>query len=238
MIRLQRPEQAEIDMNQDAIHRIFEGNADAAKQLLVDCIERAKRYIGSALPHHPVAPCASLYLESVPLLGSLGPEDTWYGYNTRSFLLYRHLFGANFIQAHAQWSAETASLFCAAASYNLAMIYHHQGITEGEVPALSRARSFYCVSLDLLTGDDSQSDHNSIFDYTNYQTVVLTLALYNNLGHLHSFLDDHEGVVQCRQDLEQKLASHSRVVDDETVSFFQSSLLWGNGVVPPKATMA
>ena len=128
----------------------------------------------------------------------------------------------------SRWCAETACLFCAAAGYNLATIYHHQGIIEGDVPALSRARSFYCVSLDLLT---EELEHN-------LEATSLTLALYNNLGHLHSFLDDHEGVTQCRQDLERKLSTHGHHVDVAAASFFQQSLMWGENYVPPGALMA
>ena len=226
MIRLEVPEQTEIDLHQDAIHRIFEGNVDLAKQLLVDCIERAKRYMG-------IAPSAastfqSMHLDVIPLVGALGPDDGWQGYDTQSFLLFRNLFGPSFASVQATWTAPEACLFCAAASYNLGMIYHHQGVTDGDLPALSRARSFYCVSLDLLT----EGLEN------NMEATVLTLALYNNLGHLHSFWADHEGVMQCRQDLEQKIVTHGHHIDGDAASFFQQSLMWGDGFVPPGALMA
>ena len=230
MIRIQVPHQAEIDLHQDAIHRIFEGNVDAAKQLLVDCIERAKRHLVTQHPSE-VATLQPLYLDTIPLVGALGPDDGWRGYETRSFILYRQLLGPSFLGAHAQWSAEAASLFCAAAGYNLAMIYHHQGVTEGDVPAMSRARSFYCVGLDLLTSEGLEH---------NLEAILLALALYNNLGHLHSFLNDLEGVSQCRQDLEQRLSTipQGHTMDVDTISFFQQSLMWGEGYVPPGALMA
>ena len=203
-----------IDMNQQAIQFIFEGREESAKNLLVDCVEQAQRHLDEYKKGTSRANAhASLGIDSIALMGALGPEDDWHGYNTRRFCFYRFLFHVHAVAGDAL--NETDSIFlCATATYNLAMIHHHCGIVDDDLMAISRARSFYCVSLDLLTQD---------VVLANPESILLQIALYNNLGHLHSFEDDDDDAIQCQTDM-RRIFSRNVELDPTTKAFFLHSL--------------
>lgn len=203
-------EQIVTRMNQDAVLRVLEGNSEEAKVLLSDCLNHATSWVARAAPGQNPSVC----IIEVPLVGALGPEDDWHGYTGRFFQLYRYVFHASIADdTKVPWDAPTAVLFCATATYNLAIVYHHDGMIEGDTSALGQARSLYSNSLRFLSRELESGDSNA---------NLLAMALYNNLGHLLSFLDDRSGVLQCRMELQNRLDRAN--VNDATATFFRHSL--------------
>eukprot|EP00977_Amphora_coffeiformis_P027503 scaffold34616_cov275-Amphora_coffeaeformis.AAC.1 len=228
-------------MNHGAVQWIFEGYAEEVKELLVDCISDAKEEQHHLLSRRPAPTSAATTtttsavfsqpstksectVEMVPLVGALGPEDEWQGYKTSFFRFYRKA-----CLIHFKWGDDNddevyvtaISILMAVASYNLALIYHHQGIVEYDAYALSRARVFYFVSLNALK---DINDTNVKSDQgTEDQVTVLEIAIYNNLGQLNSYVNDSQAVVQCWQDLQKKLMRIRRI-EPEMAEFILYSL--------------
>ena len=213
---MSRVEETVAQLNQDALYLICEGNEEQAKQMLNDCLQQAKVHSENVSNRPGCAP-APIPLSTVPLVGALGPEDDWEGYEGGYFKLYRFLFTLP-TTGTCPWDAHSFNAFCAVVSYNLAMIYHHEGIVEGEFASLASAHSLYTFCGNMLVA----TRHSSVRGL-----VELGLALTNNMGHLCSYLGDGELLIKCRRELEVKLLGAQP--DQGTAAFFRHSLsrAWG-----------
>ena len=91
--------------------------------------------------------------------------------------------------------------------------YHHQGLMNGDLPLLSQALYFYHLGLEFLC---------TAKDAVVSGTHTLRMALYNNCGHVCSFLGDGQGVLKCREGLHAELEKATS--ECGTGTFFQQSL--------------
>lgn len=198
--------------NQEALTLMCEGHEVQAKQIFHACLNQAQQRKQSEFPG---SSRSSISPRPVPLMGALGPEDDWNGYQGQYFQFYRNVFTVNNIGAHI-WDSATYSLFCAMVSYNLAIMYHHEGIVEGEITAMGMARTLYYTAMESFTNCRVGNDAG---------ILLLGLALYNNLGFFNARVGDTEGMQQCRQLMETALAGNPSL-DQESEAFFRSSMAW------------
>ena len=204
-------------MNQDALLLIFEGYDQRAKETLHECLDKAvQRAKGSAFPG---SSRSSLSVSCIPLIGSLGPEDDWQGYGGQYFQLYRYLFNLTETGVHL-WDSVTYFSFAGMVGYNVAMIYHHEGLLQDDLSSLLTARVWYEYSINMLARGRDTSDQG---------TILLRLSLYNNLGHVCSLLGDGPGVRRCRKDMQTNLLG-AHPVDAATLGIFHRglSLAWAH----------
>lgn len=198
-------------MNQEALNFMCEGNEVQAKQIFHQCLDQVQQRKNASMPG---SSRSVIFPSPIPLMGALGPEDEWTAYQTagQGFELYRHVFAISSIGAHI-WDASTFSLFAAMVSYNLAIMYHHEGLVEGEMSALASARTLYYTSMNAFNNSRVGNDIG---------IAKLGLALYNNLGFLHAQVNDQQGMAHCRQLITTALSRHTNF-DPETESFFRHS---------------
>jgi hypothetical protein len=91
-----------------------------------------------------------------------------------SFLtMYRQAF---LVQVDAL-SSDDDSALSAVVLFNMALLHHTQGLTDGKSEALERANRLYSMAVDIVLVFESPKG-----------TCLLLLALYNNLAHLSSLL--------------------------------------------------
>ena len=74
--------------------------------------------------------------------------------------------------------------------YNMALISHSKGFHCGNTRALNKALNLYSMVLSLLRGDDTAM-------YPFDIKTLLVLAVWNNMGHIHSLLLNLEETYQC-----------------------------------------
>uniref|UniRef100_A0A7S3KV70 KIF-binding protein n=1 Tax=Amphora coffeiformis TaxID=265554 RepID=A0A7S3KV70_9STRA len=201
-----------LEMNEEAIHLLYEGDAEEAISTLLSCLEGAREpFFQNSSSEERTG--LSAHLEAIPLGGVLGSEDSIDDYEIEYFGFYRYAFTADKSRVVLSWGNQGWFCFRAAVAFNLALIYHHQGLVNADLPVLSQAVSMYHLGLDFveLAKDLDDSGINN-----------LRLALYNNLGHVYSFLGDGEGVKNCREGLQTELQKTRP--DCSTGAFFRRSL--------------
>lgn len=217
-----------IQVNEEAIHSLYLGDVDEACSMLYECLVGTRERLSISTVEN-----ASLCLETLPLSAAFGPEDGWKGYDTEHFRLYQFAFTVEEVPFLNE-------RLYAVLTYNLALLYHHQGLISGNVPMLSSAATLYRLCLDLINtrlqkGVGIDEDQDSEDEHGDKQ---LELATYNNLGHLHSFMGDMQGVVVCRQALLNILSSR-RYPYSTTIAFLeQQSSSLSKSQVFPFASMA
>jgi hypothetical protein len=93
--------------------------------------------------------------------------------------------------------------------FNMGLVCHTHGLLTGQSQSLSRAMEFYQMVL-ILTGmiedlyiedDENEVWHEEAFNYF----VFLKLAVYSNLGHLHSHFGNGQKTQQCRRAIGETL---------------------------------
>ena len=96
-------------------------------------------------------------------------------------------------------SVHDLSVLLAMVSYNLAMIHHCVGFVESDFDRLLKARRLYEYATQHVAA--AASTASSSDDSEDWP--LLTLAVYNNLGHLASAFGDSEGIEICRNVMER-----------------------------------
>lgn len=178
--------------------KLTELNSVAVDQLCEGSMEEGEAMLSSGLAvglqEHQVTACVTSpqvpsvnktspsSLMTVPLVGVLADDDfpmdaphTW-------FCLYQYAFGL------LQSEPDNMSSLVAMLAYNLAMVHHQIGLVETDFKRLVKARQLYELAVQHVS--------------TAAVPPLLTLAIYNNMGHLCSFFGDTEGIQLCRNALE------------------------------------
>ena len=200
-------------MNQHALLMICEGHHQFAKCVLHECLDKAVQRANGSACDFPGSLRSSLSVSYIPLVGSLGHDDDWRGYVGQYFEFHRFLFDLTETGVRL-WDSVTYLTFSGIVGYNVAMIYHHEGLIEKDLFSLLAARTWYEYSVNMSLRGRDTSDQG---------TMMFRLSLYNNLGHLCSVLGDGAGVRQCRSELETELRS-AHQIEEIMLGFFRHSL--------------
>ena len=217
-----------IQMNDEGLNMLHEGYIDAAETMLFNCLHEARELMPLVGELHCIAEAVQS-LESRPLGRALGPDDSWHGYQADHFVMCRFTFTFN--SSNREWIEFGPSLpilFRAVVTYNLGLIYHHQGLLNSDVPLLSQAGDLYSWGIDLLRIYRGPAQGK--------ETSLLDLALYNNLGHLYSILGDIEGMARCKEMLQYALTLPQP--SQTTTAVFESSLSLSRDPSPRFASSA
>lgn len=228
-------EQVLSEMNLDALYLVCEGEHDAAANLLLDCLAKARRRDMEMAVSHPYyysrhgtvdatssATTTNTIIDTIPLMGAMGPNEDWTGYAANHFVFYRNLFATELPDNYAAWDRETLLSFIIMVMYNLAVIKHELGLVEENMEVLMCARTLYKFALDLV-GQAVVSANN--VSGCAIDMNVLAVAIYNNLGHLFSFIgDDQQGILQCRMGLETHIPVITATLNTGCLSLFHESL--------------
>jgi len=111
------------------------------------------------------------------------------------------------------WHYATLLTFCSVVTFNLGLVFHELGLSEGRLPHLAKARSLYNTGLELLKqlskGQQQQSRNNGNAqvapDAHSLPQAWLQCALHNNAGHVAAFFADPTGMRQARRGLRAAL---------------------------------
>ena len=229
-----------IHVNEDAVHALYEGHVEDAIDMLYESLATSMGTLNPLVGEHDTS--AALPLEALPLTAAFGPDDGWEGYDTEHFRLYRFIFTVRDDEEDEEDGGinyEMNARLYALLTYNLALLYHHQGLMSADLPTLSQASSLYNLCLEMIGTQQQQHQHQHPQqpDYIAEQADhTLELAIYNNLGHCCSFMGDLLGVVQCQEALRNMLMD----ADPHTLAFVEqhspSSL--SQNTITPFASMA
>lgn len=101
--------------------------------------------------------------------------------------------------------------------YNFGLVLQRKGIVEGHDETLKRAKKMYSMCsflLDLMQDRGRQSSH------------IVTMALWNNLGHLHSHFWEMEEVGTCKEKIRLDLSRVGNTLSSEDFVFFHQTVLF------------
>ncbi|CAB9508350.1 expressed unknown protein [Seminavis robusta] len=107
--------------------------------------------------------------------------------------------------------------------YNMGLSYHLSGLSRGSSKELSMARDLYKMALTIVETSLAQV-------HTDRLLLLQLLALFNNLGHIHSYCYEESDTKQCMTAIKALLASrayyHAKCEDaTEAFAFFEWSTL-------------
>ena len=104
------------------------------------------------------------------------------------------------------WHYSTLLTFCSVVTFNLGIVFHELGLSEGRLPHLAKARSLYNMGL-LLLNEQQRSNHHQQLqqDENPMPNAWLKCALHNNLGHLAAFFSDYNALRKARKGLQASL---------------------------------
>lgn len=203
------------NLNSEAIRLLCEGYCEEARRLLGSCLRGINLQLGCAVSynedhHEPPA------LFTIDMEGVLDVCDTQrYAAPLNCFTLFKFAFAVDDDASCQTWNESMLMSLLALMSYNLAMMHHDQGFVHANLSDLAKARRLYEFALLVL------SKANSVGKPT-MDTALLEAALYNDLGHVHSFLGDVPGVIFCRESLKNLM--RNVLLDPEDNRFFQANL--------------
>jgi hypothetical protein len=105
--------------------------------------------------------------------------------------------------------------------YNIGLIYHRTAVRYGNTGGLAQALDLYSASLFLL-------GKNASAGLLKYQCNVLLLALYNNIGQIHSHFFNEAQTLFCRDRLISVFLAtdYTRFLTKEEFIFFDMNILF------------
>jgi hypothetical protein len=105
--------------------------------------------------------------------------------------------------------------------YNVGLIYHRTAIRHAKTQGLSEALAFYTASLFLLGRSASDG-------LLKFECNVLLLAIYNNLGQIHSHFFNEAQTLFCRDQLISVFMStdYTSCLTKEEFIFFYMNILF------------
>ena len=109
-------------------------------------------------------------------------------------------------------SADIENLTSATLLYNLGLCYHKRAMANGKSRDLKQALSLYQKAASLAEYFDEAAEHS----------VLLVLALFNNMGHIHAEHFETSEATRCMDSMEMVLDSHEcqEFLDEEEYYFF------------------
>ena len=204
------------DIVTQAMTLLMEGQAeDAVKQLLTGYQEH----------------CASLDVSQQDIDNSLQSQDQVsfqvpaislkdvvdiemeYVSNGTEFRLFN---GAFVVEGAPRSSPLTKVVLSAVIMYNIGVIFHLFGAFPCDEADLSKAYFMYSKAAETLQRYHLEGSHLEEFE----------MALYCNMGHVHSYMLNEKGMNSCRREIRKRLeridSRHN--MDPGTVQFFQDML--------------
>lgn len=127
-------------------------------------------------------------------------------------------------------------------AYNQALFHHQLGLVTGNVLHVAHGRFYYSLALSYIDrisssnsccgdthGMEALHDSRPSISVVPPSLLPLSLAIYNNLGHLASLFGDAEYILHCRQAMEQQLQNNhpagvAASIDEDTLKCFCASL--------------
>lgn len=216
-------------MNSDAVCLLLEGRPEEALETFSRCGAAVKTVLMSHVnvgdaSNTPIFSKSdnSLSLYEVSLNEVIYPIDTSERMSPENcFKLHRYVY---MIDGESQ-SPTVSSLrvLLATVLYNMAAI-SHESVQDGlHCQILDKARSFYELALAILHIDRETNLSPAI------DTMPLTLALTNNLGHIYAIFFNRDGALFCRDRLDFLLSSvDQNKIETGEYSFFQSTSMAQN----------
>jgi hypothetical protein len=101
--------------------------------------------------------------------------------------------------------------------YNFGVALQRQGIHDGIGETLLKAQKMLQMSQALVEVYEHKGGKPS---------QLLALALWNNLGYLHSHFHEREGVVHCRERMRHYFFAESQGLTSEDFLFFHQAILF------------
>ena len=101
--------------------------------------------------------------------------------------------------------------------YNFGVALQRKGINGGERAALQRSKNMLTMATDLLVMAENRGRQPS---------PLLALALWNNLGYLHSHFFEYEEVRNCRDRMRHYYSASWSELDTEDLLFFYHAILF------------
>lgn len=202
-----------VDMNLDALNLLWEGQAGSAVALFQEAIRlilsnQADGTANNRTAHNcPRSVQVPVSLSALELLGGVLGEDSDEPVEHDSFSFYRHLFSieyANDDNGQDQVSAQNMPFVLqdwdlpslgALFLYNLGVVHLETGVNQRNFSALSQAVTLFRSALSLLLSSPPEGA-------LSVEKVHLLMALYTNLGHAASFLNDGITLQVCYNGLD------------------------------------
>ena len=211
--------------NQYAILLCCEGDEAEAERVLHQCLFSARQFNpdSGAPVVGPASPRSAVAIGPVPLVGALGPEDEWNGYQGRHFSLYRTAFVVTSIREDEKAGDDNdvaLDMLHATVCYNLAILYHHRALVLGKLAIREKARLMYTFAEGHLARAVAS---------TCREVALLELAIQNNLGHLLDLIGDSEGAMLCWNKMRNVLKEEKYPV--EPGSFFRENMALSQGTL-------
>lgn len=234
-------------INERAIFLLLEGYFEQAEGLFSLCLALADSLLSTIRSQKQDQSCntnagtRNCCFEAVKLEDVFGQEEVAASMNPPGvhFAIFEHAVSIDAGNAAATRDIGDPWSLSAMVAYNLGLFYHVQALVDGEVTQLSQARSYYVRAFSYLF---EQQEHGRQYqpyccDNGNIlEATLLSMAIYNNLGHVSSLLRDGEGIIQCREAMESGLflastssSTRTRITDTLAIDSFRQSLAraWG-----------
>ena len=215
------------DGNDHEALRIFQDALTSLRTGSAEDYAREPHHASSARRSDRSAPLQDLkpLLYSIPAVTDAANHDLLLKIDSKrspsnAFSMFDRVFVFHDRQKHLRGEKYALPQVPAVIMYNIGLVHHRKAIIEGCQISFERAKELYLMSLRLLEENVTWGVYSSQFN-------LLLLALFNNLGHIHSHFYNIPETARCR---EQMLITFlwtdcTRLLTKEEYIFFYMNLL-------------